>query len=154
MKTILLVPAFIASILVSQSTHAADWFRCSVSKTVMQNSLCTVCIERVAENCMKEEELPCLVEAKVETGVSHVVLHPSGEFFLGDKNDDVSFIFSLSKSGYSARVSSISAKAEVTVSTNVPLNPWHDAVTVSAKTSLSRDVAGSVTNIILYCQAE
>jgi len=121
----------------------------------MKKSLCTVCTERVAENCMKEEELPCLIETQVDTGLSQLELHPSQEgFFLGGKNADVSFIFSLGKSGYSARVTSLSTKAEATTSSNLALDPLKDAISLRAKTFQSREVEGNVTSIILNCQAQ
>jgi len=154
MKKNLQVTAITAVFLLGSNVYASDLFRCSVSKAVMIKSLCTVCINRVAENCYEEAEVTCLIESRVDTGLEDYDLHPSGEFFLGAKNDDTSFIFSQSKSGYTARVSSLSANAEASISSSVPLDAWGTAITLSAKTSQSREVEGNVMSIILDCRSE
>jgi len=154
MRRLLVATVMVVLALFNLQAFAADIFVCTVDKTVMKNSICTICIERRAENCEREAEVACLIEGRVETGVKDSILHPSGDIFLGATDNDVSFIFSHTKSGYTARVTSLRANAEASVSSTKRLDFYLDTVSITAKTSQSRNVAGNVTSVILSCQPE
>ncbi len=140
---------------ISQTIFAADSFTCSVSKKIVFSYDCTVCMQHNGDNdCVREEESTCFSQKRVDTGVKDVVLTPSAtDLYLGRNNGDIAFIFGMSISGYSTRVTSSVENAEATFQSTKPLDPSHDSFELAAKTNKSSTVSGNVTEIILKCGA-
>lgn len=145
----------LASFVVSTLALGADTFTCDVAKKVVFSYNCVVCTQVNGDNdCVKEEVATCFDVKKVAVGASDTVVHPGNEFFLGRKTDDVSFVFGMSASGLSARVSSVKENVEATMQTSRALDPWHDSFELTAKTQKSKKVVGNVTEINLSCRPQ
>jgi hypothetical protein len=143
------------SLSISLNAFAADTFTCTVFKKVVTSNNCTVCVVRNGDNdCLKEEETTCYTQNEVYTGVEEVALHPSStQLHLGRTNGDISFIFDMSQSGFSSRITSKKESAEATFQSSLKLDPWHDSFELLAKTNKSSNIVGNVTEIILKCGA-
>ncbi|MBY0414875.1 MAG: hypothetical protein K2Q18_11950 [Bdellovibrionales bacterium] len=140
---------------VSPNLFAADTFACKVSKKIVFSDNCIVCTQRNGDNdCVKEEMTKCFSQKEIDTGVEDIALHPSTtELYLAKNNGDISFIFGMSPSGYSTRITSTVEHAEATFQSTNTLDPWHDSFELSAKTNKSSSIVGNVTEVILKCGA-
>lgn len=140
--------------LFAMNTFASGSYSCEVFEKVVFSYDCVICESRNADNdCVKEVETQCLSTQLRSTNVKdQKAISNKSEIFLGQKGNDISFIFNVGKSGFSARLSSIKEDVETTQSSTVKIDVSADAFELSAKTKQNESVVGNITELLLSCR--
>ena len=142
----------LVTLLNAMNVMAAQQLTCEVRQHVLRRGMCTVCVERHAENCYREEERACLVSALEKTDVKSTVSFDGSSFTLLDSSDDYRFVLSQSQSGHSVLLGSAKMGMTASAAGPSPLNLSQGPFELSLRNDKHSDNEGSVSAVVLRCQ--